>query len=447
MTVRAILWAGLICLAAPLHAQTYEEARQAYLNGEYAQALQIARDLANAGDALGLNMMGSIYEQGYGVEADPARAIAYYEESIRLGEVRAMANLGDLYLQGWEGQDPLPELAIPLLEQARDLGNTGALNTIGTAHLRGHYGAPDPLRAMEFYRRAHEAGHADATANLAWLSYEGEGVPVDHDRARRLFLEAHARGGPVWATEYLGDMWRLGEGGPEDLSEAVRYYEAAAERGSAYAANWLGYYYDNGLAGLPVDHERAIELFTLAAEQDNVTGLYNMGSMYDGGRGVEEDNEIAADYYARAAAMGDADATYELAAMYWHGELGYSDLVEARRLMQIAVDLGDDLAPGDLGLMVRNGIGGARDLGLAVEMFLRGVEEDDALAYVNIGEVISSPDYAEQDRVMGYAYCLRAIDLAGSDDSAAQYTNRCRRLAQQLTAEEQAEGRRLAPSL
>lgn len=447
MTLKAISVAALLCLAAPLNAQTADDAAQAYRDGDYAQALAIARPLANAGDAEALNMMGILYEYGLGVAADGHRAASYYQAAADQDLPQALNNLSDHYLDGWEGQEPRPDLAIPLMLRAEGMGYAGVYNNLGVSYFEGHFGTPDSRRALDYFRRSHEAGYVDGTANVGWMYAHGEGVAEDQAEARRYYTLAYDNGGPLWALENLADMWREGEGGPTDPARAVALYQEAAERDSTYAANWLGYYYDNGEGGLPVDYDRAVAYFTQAAEQGSTTGYYNLGSMYEGGRGVAEDLDMARHYYQLASDQGDADAAYELAIMHWHGDLGYIDEIEARRLMELAADRGAELAFGDLGLMLRNAVGGGRDLARAAEMFRLGLAENDSLAYVNLGEVMSDPAYSGHDPVQGLAYCLRAVEITSNEDRQAQYSRRCNRLARALDAAQQAEARAMMGSL
>lgn len=447
MNLKALSVAALLCLSTPLLAQSAEDALQAYRNGDYAQALAIARPLANAGDAVAQNMMGILYENGLGVPEDGFRAAGYYQAAVDQDLPQALNNLSDHYLDGWEGQEPRPDLAIPLMLRAEEMGYAGVYNNLGVSYFEGHFGTPDSRRALDYFRRAHEAGYVDGTANMGWMYAHGEGVAEDQAEARRYYMLAHENDGPLWALEDLADMWREGAGGPADPPRAAVLYEEAADRGSAYAANWLGYFYDNGEAGLPVDYDRAVAYFRLAADQGSVTGYYNLGSMYEGGRGVAQDNDMARHYYQLAADQGDADATYELAVMNWHGQLGHVDEIEARRLMELAAARGAGLAFGDLGLMLRNGIGGARDLVRAGEMLERGLSENDPLAYVNLGEVVSDPAYPGHDPVRGLALCLRAAELTSDVELQAQYGRRCNRLSRGMSPAQQAEARALMGSL
>ena len=56
--------------------------------------------------------------------------------------------------------------------------------------------------------------------------------------------------------------------------------------------------------------------YRLAADQGDVGAQYNLGVMYDEGRGVPEDVKEALKWYRLAADQGVADVQYNLGRMY-----------------------------------------------------------------------------------------------------------------------------------
>ena len=60
--------------------------------------------------------------------------------------------------------------------------------------------------------------------------------------------------------------------------------------------------------------------YTLAAEQGNADAQYNLGVMYDNGRGVPQDDKTAVKWYRLAAEQGDASAQSNLGVMYGTGQ-------------------------------------------------------------------------------------------------------------------------------
>jgi len=56
------------------------------------------------------------------------------------------------------------------------------------------------------------------------------------------------------------------------------------------------------------------------AKQGDASAQYNLGLMYDAGRGVQQDDKTAVMWYTKAAEQGDADAQSILGFMYASGQ-------------------------------------------------------------------------------------------------------------------------------
>jgi len=75
--------------------------------------------------------------------------------------------------------------------------------------------------------------------------------------------------------------------------------------------NGLGDRYRQGI-GVPHDDKRALELFTMAVEQDYVTAMNNLGFMYANGIGTEQDVSKGKELWMKAATLGDVSAILAL---------------------------------------------------------------------------------------------------------------------------------------
>jgi len=105
------------------------------------------------------------------------------------------------------------------------------------------------------------------------------------------------------------------------------------------------------------------------AEQGVAKAQYNLGVMYENGRGVRQDYAEALKWYRQAAAQGDAEAQYNLGAMYYSGQGVRQDYTEAFRWFRKAADQGYAEAQYNLGLMYANGHGVHQDFNLSKEWF------------------------------------------------------------------------------
>ena len=83
-------------------------------------------------------------------------------------------------------------------------------------------------------------------------------------------------------------MNQYGEGVPQDNTEAVRWYQKAADQDYGEAYTNLGYMYDGGL-GVTQDKQRAVKLYHNGAEKGSLNAMLNLGISYWKGEGVSKD--------------------------------------------------------------------------------------------------------------------------------------------------------------
>jgi TPR repeat protein len=155
-------------------------------------------------------------------------------------------------------------------QAASDRGDSFAQNNLASLYQRG-LGVPrDPRKALDLYTASAQRGNAIGQTNLASLYYRGDGVPINVSEAARWFLAAADRGGDSVAQHNLGVLYYRGQGVPQDF---------------AAAAKWIG---RSASQGLP------------AAQAD-------LGFLYETGAGVSQDEFAAYLWYSRASAAGDSD--------------------------------------------------------------------------------------------------------------------------------------------
>ena len=82
--------------------------------------------------------------------------------------------------------------------------------------------------------------------------------------------------------------------------------------------------------------------FRLAAEQGLASAQFNLGLMYDEGRGVPQDDQEAVKWYRLAADQGDALAQNNLGLMYRNGRGVPQDYVRAHMWVNLAAAQGQD---------------------------------------------------------------------------------------------------------
>lgn len=142
----------------------------------------------------------------------------------------------------------------------------------------------------------------------------------------------------------------------KDYAEAMRWYRLAADRGSAFAQNQIGGFYQNGW-GVALNYAEAMRWYRKAADQGNDTAQANIGFLYERGGGVAQDYAEAMRWLRKGADQGNASAEGEIGMMYLKGWGVTRDYAEAMRWSRKAADKGLAAAQTNVGAFYLNGWG------------------------------------------------------------------------------------------
>ncbi len=119
------------------------------------------------------------------------------------------------------------------------------------------------------------------------------------------------------------------------LSEPRARADSFAETVAAQAADAA---YEEG------DHTAAAAFWHELAEDGDAIAQFNLGLLYETGRGVPADPEAAAGWYERAALQGVPSAQINLGALYFEGRGLPQDLERAFYWLEVAANGTDDAA-------------------------------------------------------------------------------------------------------
>ena len=141
------------------------------------------------------------------------------------------------------------------------------------------------------------------------------------------------------------------------------------KRGSSRNAQFnLGTLFDTG-KGVPQDYKEAARWYRLAAEQEHPDAAYNLAVLYAGGQGVEKDLKEAARWYQVAADHGQIEAEYNLGVQYSEGQGVAQDFEQASRWYRKAAEQGHRDAQYNLGGLYATGRGVPPNLPQAYKWF------------------------------------------------------------------------------
>jgi len=150
----------------------------------------------------------------------------------------------------------------------------------------------DLIAAMDHYRKAADAGVAEAQVRLAYILDYSE----DNDEAFGLYSAAAEQGN---ADGYygLGEMTAKGEGTEQDFGKAVEFFVVAAENGNLRAIRLLARAYDDGELGVRTDPVLAGKWLIRAAEIGDSASMQQLIAAYENGTHGFEPNPERVRYW------------------------------------------------------------------------------------------------------------------------------------------------------
>jgi TPR repeat protein len=168
---------------------------------DYATAFEELKSFAKEGNPDAMNMVGQMYENGWGVDKDIEKARRFYNRGASLGHMDSVNSLRSLKNEEYKVE----------------------LTTV---------------------QPSAEAGNPEAQNRLGEMAEFGYGMPRNPDKAIEWYLKA-ADQGSVTAQHNIGRSYNFGTGVEQNFAEAERWYRKAAEQGHTDAMFFLGTLYSN----------------------------------------------------------------------------------------------------------------------------------------------------------------------------------------------------------
>ena len=191
--------------------------------------------------------------------------------------------------------------------------------------------------------------------------------------------------------------------------DVIKSIEKAADQGLAAAQYNLGLMYDGG-RGVQQNDTKACEWYQKAADQGFAAAQYNLGLMYDGGHGVQQDETKACEWYQKAADQGFAAAQYNLGFMYDGGHGVQQDETKACEWYQKAADQGFAAAQFQMGYMFEQGRGVQQDDTKAIEWYQKAADQGLSEAQYKMGYMYRQGHGVQQDETKACEWYQKAAD-------------------------------------
>jgi TPR repeat protein len=148
--------------------------------------------------------LADAYRHGDGCASSLKRAIKYYEMAAELGQADAMTSLGKICFE--ELDPPDWPRAIALYKAAAARGEEHAMYNLALCYRDGEGVRRNPASALRYLKRAADAGHPQAMAQLALAILQGATKAEGRDPLR--LIQMAADGGDRTAA-FADDVIRL----------------------------------------------------------------------------------------------------------------------------------------------------------------------------------------------------------------------------------------------
>jgi TPR repeat protein len=221
-----------------------DAAYEAFDQGKYLTALDLAQKAAQKGDPQAHTLIGRIYAEGNGVPQNAALAAQWYARAAELGDTEGTFAYGVMLAKG-EGIAKNFDVAAQMFEAAASRKHALANYNLALLFLKGEGKPENPYRAFAHMLFAAESGVAAAQYDLGTLYATGTGVDPNAFEAAKWIGKAAAAGYTEAQVEYAVILFR-GHGVPPDSKRGAQLFRAAADKGVAVAQNRLARCYANG---------------------------------------------------------------------------------------------------------------------------------------------------------------------------------------------------------
>jgi TPR repeat protein len=276
---------------------------------------------------------------------DMAQACAHWSKSAELewpktlpGNVDAIIDDCETAEETWpdDGDYKAMLAMVRVVQGHTDQGMTLARKSIEQNSALGNYlmgvmydyaigVAFDLEQAAAYYQAAYALGSADAAGRLCFMAEDHDGAlpyPTTKSAIYALCTASSDMGSAI-GQAMMGYIWEYGDfGKPIDDIKALEFYSKSAEQGNPFAKVQLGALLIRGI-GVKHDPSRAVTLFEDVVELGYPEAMRWLGIAHELGVGVEQDIPRAGQLYDQADRRGDTVATLLLGFTPHGGNSGY----------------------------------------------------------------------------------------------------------------------------
>jgi len=382
---------------------------------------------ASSGHPKALIAYGKLFTKGQGVDQDPARAIALFEDAYGKRsnfKGKAAMELGLVLMAGGDGPSGTVERdetrARALFLEAFDKGEQRAASRLGRIYANGLGVEPDPEKAIFYYQQA-TANDAFAARDLARLlaktGASEEEIAGAAARAVSAFeTRAQAGNGAAWFQ--LAEIYSRNEIVATDPERTKGYLDNIADPDDAPMQIRLARIYER--IGERRERNR---LLRLAADAGNVKAQARLAKLFLRPRSPDTNGAVGRYYAERAIGQDSKSAMVYLGTAMLRGEVIEEELIFGESLLRRAAEDGHVEATAELGRNILSGKIRSQNTGEAKNLLQTAADKGSAKAMSALGFGYLKGRGLEQDEVLALDWLQKAAD-AGDKRARAFFDER-----------------------
>ena len=242
-----------------------------------------------------------------------------------------------------------------------------------------------------------------------------------------LILRIETAGPVTFSSQDQRPEFKVGKRDSGDSAENIRVkIEKDAQKGNPKAQYDLGVIYALGGKDVIVDNHKALEWLNKAVDQKYPKAMCGLGTMYAEGRGVERNPERAVKLFTAAAEAGVAEAQYNLGVAHSHGVGVRRSNEEAAMWYHRAAEQGFAHAQYNLGLLCVRGQGIPKNPDEGIRWLHQAATRGHFPAQMELGALYYNGEEVKRNLYLAYVWC--AIAASGHDSEAYRRRNSAGRL-------------------
>ncbi len=309
----------------------YKKAQKLEQQGNIQEAIDIYKELANAGYPEAQYKYGTLYEEGKYLPKSEAEAVRWYAKSATGDCADGYNELGRCYYYGTGMKAIDYKKAFECFKYAAYKDHPKAQFNLAVCFENGRGTTHSKVfqrEAFNWYKESALNGYSKAQYHLAECYKNQYGTNFYIDKAIHWYTRS-AENGYVKAHNALGDIYYYGYGGTsKDLDTALSHYKIAAEGGIADSQYKLGNCYKEG-KGTEKNYKAAFDWYEKAAGQGKVLAQNALANCFEEGHGTNKNIEKALEWYEKAGEQENVDALLSIASIYIQGKEVEKDAAKA----------------------------------------------------------------------------------------------------------------------